>query len=122
MDSVFLPELPTYVGAPSLAGVLSLAVTVLLPVLAALFMRSSWTGAKRGLVLLGFAALKAFLEAWLAAEVDAVAFNYVTTLYSVLVQFGLAVVAYFGLIRNTSVQKAALEGGPVNDRPRHIAH
>ena len=37
MDSIVFPTLPTYVGAPTLAGLLSLAVTVLLPIIAALF-------------------------------------------------------------------------------------
>ncbi len=121
MDSVIFPELPTYVGEPSLAGLLSLAVTFLLPLLAALFMRSSWSAFRKGVVLFAFAAVKAFIEAWLGAVNDGVAFNYVTVAYSIVVQFGMAVVAYVGLLKSTAVQQAAIEGGPVNDRPRHVA-
>ena len=116
MDSIVFPTLPTYVGAPNLAGLLSLAVTVLLPILAALFMRSTWSAFRKGLVLLVLAALKAFLEAWLGAVVDHESFNFVTTIYSTLVQFVLAVVAYVGLLKNSVVQQAALNGGPVNER------
>lgn len=117
MDSIVFPALPTYVGAPTLAGLLSLAVTVLLPILAALFMRSSWSAFRKGLVLLLFAAIKAVLEAWLGAINSGVPFNAVTTLYSTLVQFTLAVVAYVGLIKNTKVQQSALASGPVTDTP-----
>ena len=116
MDSVVFPQLPTYVGAPTLAGLLSLAITILLPILAALLMRASWTAFRKGLVLLAFSAIKAVLEAWLAATDAHTHFNWVTTLYSVLVQFVLAVVAYVGLLKQTSVQQAALRGGPVKDR------
>ncbi len=116
MDSIIFPQLPTFVGEPTLAGLLSLAVTILLPVLAALFMRSSWTAFRKGLVLLAFAAVKAIIEAWLGAETSGETFNWVATLYSVTVQFGLAVVAYLGLLKSTAVQQAALHGGPVNDR------
>lgn len=115
MDSIVFPQLPTYIGAPTLAGLLSLAVTVLLPVLAAMFMKSGWSAFRKGLVLLGFSVAKAYLEAWLAATDAHTAFNFVTAAYSVLVQFLLAVVAYVGLLKQTTVQQAALAGGPVSD-------
>jgi drug/metabolite transporter superfamily protein YnfA len=116
MDSVIFPTLPTYVGAPTLGGLLSLAVTVLLPIIAALFMRSSWSAFRKGLVLLVLATIKAFLEAWLGAVNDDAAFNFVTAAYSTLIQFVLAAVAYLGILKNTAVQRSALLGGPINDR------
>lgn len=121
-SNVIFPELPTYFGVPSLAGALSLIVVVLLPILAGLFMRVNWSAWHKGLVLLGFAAVKAFLEAWVAAETDGVAFDFGNTAYSVVVQFVMAVVAYFGLLKNTSVQQKALAGGVVKGvaRPRRV--
>ncbi|QKW15396.1 hypothetical protein [Verrucosispora sp. NA02020] len=116
MDSVILPELPTYLFAPTLAGVLSLALTVLLPLVAALFMRQSWSAGPKGLVLLALAAAKAFLEAWLAATNSGAVFNGVEVGYAVFVNFGIAVAMYFGLLRDTGVQRAAISGGPVKDR------
>ncbi|GAA0494659.1 hypothetical protein Ade02nite_19950 [Paractinoplanes deccanensis] len=116
MDSIIFPELPTYVGEPTLAGLLSLAVTVLLPIVAALFMKSSWSAFRKGLVLLVLAALKAYAEAWLGAVNNDEAFNFTAAAYSTVVQFVLAVVAYVGLLRNTAPQRAALVGGPVKDR------
>lgn len=116
MDSIVFPTLPTYVGAPNLAGLLSLLVTVLLPIIAALFMRSDWSAFRKGLVLLVLAAVKAFAEAWLGAVVDHEAFNFVTTIYSTVIQFVLAVVAYVGLLKGTAVQQSAIASGPVRDR------
>jgi len=115
VDSVIFPTLPTYVGAPTLAGLLSLAITVLLPILAALFMRSGWSAFRKGLVLFGFAAVKAFLEAWLGAVNNDEAFNFVTAAYSTVVQFVLAVAFYVGLLKGTAVQQSAIASGPVKD-------
>lgn len=116
MDSIVFPELPTYVGAPNLAGLLSLLVTIVLPIIAALFMRSSWSVFRKGLVLLLLAAVKAYAEAWLGAVNSEVAFNFVGAAYSTLIMFVLAVVSYVGLIKNTAAQRAALTGGIVKDR------
>jgi hypothetical protein len=116
MDSTVLPELPTYLFAPNLAGVLSLALTVLLPLAAALFMRQSWSAGPKGLVLLALAAAKAFLEAWLAATDAGVAFNAFDAGYAVVVNFGIAVGAYFGLLKNTRVQQSAISSGLVHDK------
>ncbi|MEV2239542.1 hypothetical protein [Micromonospora sp. NPDC049891] len=122
MDSVILPELPTWLFAPNLPGVLSLALTVLLPLVAALFMRQSWSAGPKGLVLLALAAVKAFLEAWLAAVNAGAAFNAVEVGYAIVVNFGIAVAAYFGLLRDTSVQQAAIASGPVKDAPEGGRH
>ncbi|MEU5945150.1 hypothetical protein ABZ793_06255 [Micromonospora sp. NPDC047465] len=116
MESIVLPELPTYLFAPNLAGVLSLALTVLLPLAAALFMRQSWSAGPKGLVLLALAALKAFLEAWLAATDGGVAFNAVEVGYAVVVNFGIAVGAYVGLLKNTRLQQSAISSGLVHDK------
>ncbi|MER7167015.1 hypothetical protein ABT336_13235 [Micromonospora sp. NPDC000207] len=116
MDSVILPELPTYLFAPTLAGLLSLLLTFGLPLLAALFIRTSWSAFRKGLVLLAVAAIKTFLEAWLIAVEASVAFNFVEVGYAVLVNFGVAVVFYVGLLRDTGVQRAAISGGVVKDR------
>ncbi|TDC27656.1 hypothetical protein E1211_28975 [Micromonospora sp. 15K316] len=113
MDSVILPELPTYLFAPNVAGVLSLALTVLLPIAAAMVMRPDWSAGAKGVVLLVLAAVKAFAEAWLVAVDADVAFNATTAAYAVTVNFGIAVAMHFGLLRDTRLQQAALRGGLV---------
>lgn len=112
MDPV-LPELPTYLFEPTLAGVLSLVLTFVLPLIAALFMRANWSAWSKGLVLLGVAAVKTFLEAWAAAVAENLAFNFVTAAYAVLINFGLAVVFYVGLLKDTKIQRTAINGGVV---------
>ncbi|WBB94166.1 hypothetical protein [Verrucosispora sp. WMMC514] len=119
MDPIILPVLPTYQFSPTLAGLLSLVLTIILPILAALLMRASWSAWRKGLVLLALATAKSYVEAWLLAVGDNVAFNHVTTLYGAGVTFGIAVAMYVGLLKGTPVQQAALRGGFVNDRPRH---
>lgn len=111
MDSVVFPALPTYLFEPSLAGVLSLALTFLLPLLAAVLMRSNWSAFKKGLVLLVLAAVKAFLEAWIGHVESGEFFDFARTAYSVLINFGIAVIFYFGLLRNSDVQQAAIRSG-----------
>lgn len=117
MDSIVFPALPTYLFEPTLAGLLSLALTVILPLLAALLMKSRWSPFAKGLVLLGLAAVKAFLEAWVGATSSGETFLFVEALYATLVNFGIAVAAYVGLIKGTSLQQSALHSG-VTDRPR----
>lgn len=112
-SNVIFPQLPTYVGVNSPAGWLSLIVTAVLPLVAGLFMRAHWNAMAKGLVLLGFAAVKAFLEAWIAANNAHHHFDAGAAAYSTVVMFALGVVSYFGLWRNTGVQQAALAGGIV---------
>ncbi len=116
MDSVILPELPTYLFAPTLAGVLSLALTFILPLVAALFMRTTWSAFRKGLVLLVVAAVKSFLEAWFVAVDANVGFNFGETAYAVLVNFGLGVIFYFGFLKDTRAQQAAINGGVVRSK------
>ncbi len=115
-SNVIFPELPTYVGVLSPAGLLSLVLTVGLPVLAALFMRSGWSAGRKGLILLAFSAVKAFLEAAVLAADAGTRFDAGAAAYAVVVQFILAVVFHFGLLRDTKVQRAAIAGGVVKTR------
>ncbi len=115
MDSIVLPSLPTYLFEPSLAGLLSLILTIILPLLAALLMKSSWSAFKKGIVLLLLASIKAFVEAWIGHVESGEFFDLWRTLYAVLVNFGIAVTFYVGLLKNTDIQRSALASG-VKDR------
>ncbi|MGX6605679.1 hypothetical protein ACWKSP_26625 [Micromonosporaceae bacterium Da 78-11] len=115
MDSIVFPTLPTYLFEPTLAGLLSLVLTFLLPIMAALLMKSSWSGFTKGLILLALATTKAFLEAWVGAEASHEQFDFVRVLYADVVNFGIAVVSYVGLLRGTSVQQSAIQSGPIKD-------
>jgi hypothetical protein len=104
MDSIVFPSLPTFLFEPSLAGLLSLIVTFLLPLLAALLMKSRWSAFQKGLVLLALATVKAFVEAWLGAVNANEPFDLWRVLYADVINFIIAVAAYVGLLRGTAVQ------------------
>jgi hypothetical protein len=115
MDSIVFPTLPTYLFEPSLAGLLSLILTVLLPLGAALLMKSRWSTFQKGLVLLLLASVKAFVEAWLGAVNSAEFFDLWRVLYACAINFGVAVAVHVGLFKGTAVQQAAIHSG-VKDR------
>lgn len=96
-----LPTLPTYMFEPSLAGILSLILTIVLPLVVGLLTRPSTPAHVKGLVLLFVAAVKSVIEAFLAGGPD---FNLATTIYTVGLNFGIAVVMYFGLLRGSPPQ------------------
>lgn len=96
-----LPTLPTYLFEPNLAGIVSLVLTIVLPLVVGLVTRPSTRPHVKGLVLLFVAAVKAVLEAFLAGGPD---FNLPLTVYTVGVNFAIAVVMYFGLLRGSPPQ------------------
>lgn len=111
-----VPTLPVYGFEPTLGGLLSLAVTVILPILVGLITRKSTSPAVQAVLLLAFAAVKTVLTAWLQAENTAAEFVWIPVVYSTLVSFGIAVALHFGLWRPTGVADAALRSG-VKDKP-----
>jgi hypothetical protein len=116
-DPGVIPALPTYHFEPTLYGVLSLIVTVALPVLAALVMRPSWAGWVRGLVLLAAAAVKAFAEAWLFAIDGGTPFDAGGAAYTVVIDYVIAVAFYFGLWKGSPPQQGALKNLGLTDQP-----
>lgn len=114
-ESIVFPALPTYLFALSPAGWMSLAVTVVLPLLAGLLMKQSWGTGVKGLILLALTSGKTLLEAAIAANDAATAFNWATALWTVVINFVIAVAIHFGVWRGTAVQRAAITSG-VKDR------
>lgn len=95
-----LPTLPSYLFEPNLKGVLSLFLAIVLPVLVALVTKKVTRGDLKGVILLGFAAVKSVVEAVLVGGSD---FNLTTTIYTTLINFGIAVLFYFGLLKHSDV-------------------
>jgi hypothetical protein len=108
---VTLPDLPSFLFTPTLGSILSWLLAFALPVVAGLLMKQSWSTAQKGLVLLFLSAVKSYIEAWLAADSAGIAFNHVTTLYAIALNFGIAVASYFGILKGTTLQRAALNSG-----------
>lgn len=116
MDSIVFPDLPTYVFELSPAGVLSTLLTFVLPLLAALLMRSKWSAYRKGLVLLALSAVKAYAEAVIGAQTSGEPFHAGAAGYATFMNFLVAVVFYVGLLKRTAIQQAALTGGLVRDK------
>jgi hypothetical protein len=111
-----IPALPVYGFDPqSVSGLLSLAITVLLPIAVGLVTTRSTSPATKAVLLLGFAAVKSFLEAWLQAANTAADFAFVPVAITTVVNFGLAAVVHFGLWRPTGVAGKA-QDSLVKDR------
>lgn len=104
-----LPELPTYQFEPSLAGLLSLLLTIALPIVVGLVTtRLTHPGLKATLLLL-LSTVKAFIEAWIAAANSDVPFNLLAVLMALSLNFGIAVVIHFGLWKPTGVAERAAD-------------
>jgi hypothetical protein len=103
-----IPDLPGYMFDQSWAGLASFAVAVLLPLVAALVMKASWSSTVKGFVLLVVSAVKTFGEAFLLQGAD---FNAAATGYAVALNFAVAVVFYFGLLKDSQIQQKALSTG-----------
>lgn len=113
-----LPNLPLYLFEPSLGGVLSTLLVFVLPLLAGLAIRQSWSTGVKGTVLLALAGVKVFLEAVVANVSANVDFNPWVILYGVLLNFLVAVAVHFGLLRGTAVQQAAIHSGNTDPASR----
>jgi hypothetical protein len=112
-----VPALPVYGFAPNLGGLLSLAITILLPILVGLVTRQSTSAGVKATLLLLLSAVNSILSAWLQAENTAAVFDWIPVVYSTLVNFGIAVTLHFGLFKPTGVAGAA-QRSLVADRPQ----
>lgn len=116
MEDVVLPTLPNYYFDPSLASLLSLVVTVLLPLVAGLVTRRHWPKQAQFFILLSVVGVKVVLELWLTALNTNEVFDWRSAIYGTLGNMVFAVLAYYGLWKGTPVQQRALDGGIVKSR------
>lgn len=110
-----VPTLPVYGFAPNLGGLLSLAITIVLPILVGLVTRQSTSAGVKAVLLLALAAIKTILEAWLQAANTAADFEWVPIVYTTVINFGIAVAVHFGFYKATGVAQAA-QNSLVTDR------
>ena len=116
MEYTDLPEIPIYGFAPDAGGLLGLLLTVILPLIAGLLMKQSWGTGTKGAILLILAAVKVTIEAALMANNKGVDFEFIPVVYTVAINFAIAVAAHFGLWKNTAPQKAAINSGITDHR------
>src|SRR5688572_17258272 len=91
----------------SLSGLISLALTVLLPLAVGLLTTRPTSPGVKAVLLLAFAAIKSFLEGWPQARNTAVDFAFVPVAITTLVNFALTAVVHFGLWKPTGTAGAA---------------
>lgn len=114
-----IPDLPVYAFAPNWGGLASLFLTILLPLLVGIVTRPSTSANAKALLLLVLALVKTFVEAFVAAQTAHVAFQAVPVLMNVVVNFGIAVALYYGLLKPTGVASGVAESvGPKDPKPR----
>lgn len=106
-----IPSLPGYVFEPTLPGILSTIVTFLLPLLAGLLSKQSWRPSVKGVVLLFLSAVKVGVETTLQVVNSGQHADAVGIFYSVAINFIIAVAMYFGILRGSGVQQAAITSG-----------
>lgn len=111
MEYTDLPEMPVYGFAPDLGGLLNLVITFVLPLIAALLMKRTWSTGAKGTILLAVSAIKSIIVAWLAAVNTAADFEWIPILYTTVVTFVIAVAVHFGFWKGTSVQQSAINSG-----------
>lgn len=111
-----VPTLPVYGFAPNLGGLLSLAITIVLPILVGLVTKRSTSRGVKAVLLLFLSAVNSVLSAWLQAENTAAVFEWIPVVYSTAINFGIAVAIYFGFYRPTGVAEAA-QNSVVKDKP-----
>lgn len=115
-----MTDLPIYGFRPDLGGLLGLAVTVLLPLLVGLVTTRATGAGVKATLLLGLAAVKSVLEAWLQAVNTGVQFEPVPVVYATAVSFGIAVAAHFGLFKPAGLSAVAQDVGARSPRPAPI--
>jgi hypothetical protein len=113
-----MTDLPIYGFRPDLGGLLGLAVTVLLPLLVGLATTRATGAGLKATLLLGLAAVKSVLEAWLQASNTGVPFEAIPVVYATAVSFGIAVAVHFGLFKPAGLSAVAQSAGAHDRRPR----
>lgn len=110
-----LPELPAYGFTPTLGSLLSLVITVLLPVLVGLLTKQSWSSGLKAVLLLVLAAVNAILTSALEAANTGVDWEFIPVVYTIAINFLIAVAMHFGLWKPTGTS-AAVQRVAVADR------
>lgn len=117
-----LPELPVYTFTPTGAGIFSLILTILLPlVVAVITTRVTHPGVKF-MLLLFVVGIKTTIEAVVANNSDYINFAWVPFLMNLIINMGIAIAAHFGVWKptgaaasiqdNVGVKARIIEGEP----------
>jgi uncharacterized membrane protein (DUF441 family) len=100
-----------YALQPDLGGLLTLAITVLIPILVGFITKRGDPKRLKALILLALTFVSTFLQAWLGALQADVPFNWVVVLYNLVVNFVISVAVQRGLWRPSGVTDTVQDMG-----------
>lgn len=96
-----LPELPIYAFQPNLGGLLSMILTLVLPLAVAVITTRVTSSRVKGILLLVIVAIKTLVEALISNGNDYINFGWTPFLMNLFLNFTLAVVMHVGLWKPT---------------------
>lgn len=108
-----MDDVPIYAFQPNLGGLLSLLLTIALPLIAGLLSKRSWSSNAKFLMLLAVATVKTFLEGWISALNDSVPFAFIPVVMNLVINFVVAVAIHFGAWKPSGASDTVLDTGPV---------
>jgi hypothetical protein len=114
-----LPELPTYALTPDLGGMLSLLITIVLPLLVGVVTTRVTSANIKAVLLLALVAIKTFIEALIAADQAGIALAFVPFLMNLVLNFIIAVAIHFGLWKPSGLSTTIQEKVGVTNTSRY---
>lgn len=109
MEETPLPELPIYAFQPNWGGLLSLILTVILPLAVAVITTRITSSRTKGMLLLLVVAVKTTVEALIANGNDVINFAWIPFLMNMAINFGVAAIFHFGLWKPTGASRTIQE-------------
>lgn len=113
-----LPELPVYAFQPNWGGLLSMVLTLVLPLAVAVITTRVTSSRVKGVLLLLVVAVKTLTEALIANNNDVINFAWVPFLMNLVLNFTLAVMAHMGFWKPTGAAASIQDN--VGVKPRTI--
>lgn len=104
-------NVPVFSFQPDLGGLLSLAVTLVLPLLVGLVTTRLTSSGTKAVLLVTLASVTTVIQAWLASVNAHVPFDWMTVVFNAVINTGVGVAAHFGLWKPTGAAKAAEDSG-----------
>lgn len=96
-----LPELPIYLFQPNFGGLLSMILTVVLPLGVAVITTRVTSSNVKAILLLIVVAIKTLVEALISNGSDYINFGWIPFLMNLILNLALAVIMYFGVWKPT---------------------
>lgn len=104
-------NVPVFTLQPNLGGLLSLLVTVFLPILVGLVTTRVTSAGRKALLLLFLASVTSFIETWISSQQAGLPFAWAPIVFNAVVNFGVAVAVHYGLWKPTGAATAAQNTG-----------